>query len=784
MPPAETVAGISAADWLRFLYSDADTGWVNLMAIDRETGEKILAWAPASEAETLGAQAEELAATACVWFGVATRSRRLSNGQRGGAGDCELLPGLWLDLDIADDVHGHENLPADRSEALDIIARFPLAPTAVIDSGHGLQAWWLFDELTPVAQVAPIMGRWRRTWERHAGDRHVDNVFDVARIMRLPGTWNRKADPVPVEVISADWERLYRLGELVEVLDNEPPPAAAAPVRQRDGGSPGDVYNRRHNGAEILDGLGFVEHHRDGQGTHFTRPGKDPRDGASATVYSDGHITIWSDSVKTRWPAIETMRPYDPFGLYTATAHAGDHTAAAKTLQGLGYGQPAAAAWCDLGAAAASPNGTGKPAAADLPPVIAADFWDTRATLTRIRTAARSWIVAPDALLGSVLARIAAQDHTLKVGTYGTRTVGLTFYSALLGNPGTGKSSAMAAARRVIAADNQRIPEIGTGSGEGFAETLFGWEKDENGDKHKVRTKWGLIATIDEGAKLFELAARGGFTLGSVLRAAWTDEQIGDANAAEERRRVVAPGTYSFGVTVGLQPDRIDGLLAEADVGTPQRFLWCATTDPNAPTVLPEWPEDLTWTRHAITANHHDANNLAVTRMALPAHASAEFIATQQGRTRGEIVANPLEVHTLILQAKAAGLLARLEERFNITTEDWELAGTLTEASNQVREWATHRLTARKEAAREAARNAAAADAEAAEENARARALTSAVRSVAKKIAVLGEANRRDLTLAVAGKHRTVVSMDEIIDEAEARGLITRTSAGTWGLSE
>jgi hypothetical protein len=46
-----------------------------------------------------------------------------------------------------------------------------------------------------------------------------------------------------------------------------------------------------------------------------------------------------------------------------------------------------------------------------------------------------------------------------------------------------------------------------------------------------------------------------------------------------------------------------------------------------------------------------------------------------------------LDTHAGYLRLKVAGLLALLDERVDISVEDWELAGTLTTSSKAVRAW-------------------------------------------------------------------------------------------------
>ena len=339
---------LDAATWLHELYGTAEDGWLTLFTLDRDTGRPTTDWAPVTDLDALAALAVDREPHSCVWFGVATRERRLTGGARGGASDCAALPGLWVDIDIEGPGHrAAGRLARDRPHAHRLVDAFPLPPTAVIDSGGGLQAWWLFAEMADVDdKTTRLLTAWGATWARLADEHGIDldNVFDVPRVMRLPGTTNRKEDLArPVAATSVDFGRRYGLDDLDTYLD-EPPP----PPRHRSGTElpyigperPGDAYNLRHTGGDLLGRYGFTLGRTDRNGDeHWVRPGKEAREGTSATVYrEDGHTTIWSSTVAAQWPAVQINRPYDPFGLYAALEHGGRFDDATRALRAAGFG--------------------------------------------------------------------------------------------------------------------------------------------------------------------------------------------------------------------------------------------------------------------------------------------------------------------------------------------------------------------------------------------------------------------------------------------------------------
>jgi putative DNA primase/helicase len=119
------------------------------------------------------------------------------------------IPGLWLDIDVRSPCHKKQNLPPTDNAALDFLRELGPSPTMVVHSGHGLQAWWLFrepwifDSPEERSQAGTLAKRWNATAQLWAKEHRwdVDATHDLARLMRLPGLWNRKDEPVPTRLL-------------------------------------------------------------------------------------------------------------------------------------------------------------------------------------------------------------------------------------------------------------------------------------------------------------------------------------------------------------------------------------------------------------------------------------------------------------------------------------------------------------------------------------------------------------------------------------------------------
>ena len=151
--------------------------------------------------------------------GVAPSDVLLKTGQRATADTIAGIAGLWADVDYAGEDHAKAGLPTNENEALALTYAMPVQPTILVHSGHGLQAWWLFEEpwMFESALERDEAQAMIRGWQGHMaqiakdrGDWVVDATHDLSRLMRLPGTFNNKSDPVPVNVISSDGPILER----------------------------------------------------------------------------------------------------------------------------------------------------------------------------------------------------------------------------------------------------------------------------------------------------------------------------------------------------------------------------------------------------------------------------------------------------------------------------------------------------------------------------------------------------------------------------------------------
>jgi putative DNA primase/helicase len=131
-------------------------------------------------------------------------TERLKAGQVAG------IVGLWADIDVAGPGHrAARRYPPDLAAARDLVTALPRPPSILVDSGHGLHAWWLveggpwmFADAAERAHAARVAAGWQLLLQAKAGHRgwDIDSTADLARVLRVPGTMNRKVPDTPVEV--------------------------------------------------------------------------------------------------------------------------------------------------------------------------------------------------------------------------------------------------------------------------------------------------------------------------------------------------------------------------------------------------------------------------------------------------------------------------------------------------------------------------------------------------------------------------------------------------------
>jgi hypothetical protein len=143
---------------------------------------------------------------------VKTEEGKGKEGSPGGKSTVSRVIALFSDYDYA-------KMGQSRDEALEYLQSLSCPPTMIIDSGGGLQVYWLLVDLVTSTEdkafAEKIMAGMCEWWE-------TDKVKDYSRVLRVPGTLNVKYDP-PREcfIEQSDNGARYSLDELWAMIPEE-----------------------------------------------------------------------------------------------------------------------------------------------------------------------------------------------------------------------------------------------------------------------------------------------------------------------------------------------------------------------------------------------------------------------------------------------------------------------------------------------------------------------------------------------------------------------------------
>lgn len=150
-------------------------------------------------------------------------------------------------------------------------------------------------------------------------------------------------DPTTIPTIT--WEQRSKLLDAwAAMLDEMPAPQVVPPVTPAQPAPTqagmlrvGDDFNQRASWADILEPHGWQVSHVHGAETFWTRPGKNVRDGHSAStgyVAGQDRLFVWSSATD-----FETETPYNKFAAYALLEHNGNFVAATRELGRQGFGE-------------------------------------------------------------------------------------------------------------------------------------------------------------------------------------------------------------------------------------------------------------------------------------------------------------------------------------------------------------------------------------------------------------------------------------------------------------
>ena len=229
---------------------------------------------PLKEGGALDAAVDYCAARAerqDVYAAVGLQGREPEGAGRGKEDGVVSVPGVWADIDFGGEAHKAQDLPRTETEALSVVATVGLDPSVIVRSGFGLHVYWLFDQ--PLRVETEADRQWMKALSRRfqhmlrlqarALGWAVDPTADLCRVLRVPGTFNRKVSG-DVRTVTVEYSGLtYSVHDIAEMVASieEPggllvPPASVPPQGAPPSLPPAQL-------PQILDGCPWMGHCRD-----------------------------------------------------------------------------------------------------------------------------------------------------------------------------------------------------------------------------------------------------------------------------------------------------------------------------------------------------------------------------------------------------------------------------------------------------------------------------------------------------------------------------------------
>lgn len=336
------------------------------------------------------------------------------------------------------------------------------------------------------------------------------------------------------------------------------------------------------------------------------------------------------------------------------------------------------------------------------------EFFDSTGYLRNLRDFARGQLVNPLSVYGAVQAYAVAQipPYVVLPSIIGG-TASLNLFLSLVGLPGTGKGGSMRAAGAFLNMDDP-LCVVSLGSGEGLAKLYAYKLKDRTQGWVQKPLRTSVFIDESEIDSAAAQLARSGANIGPQLRKAYSGEPLGHPYADPSKALNIGLHRYRLVLVIGVQQGRSGWLMdpEQVNAGTPQRFLWLPTLDPdmdeNAPQVkcsyrIPSW-ESLSGAHPKVYQDPLDALDKSLEKgqlveLDVPKSIRSQIRADHVARHKG--TANLLGAHYNQSKLKVAAGLMWLDHRTSgISEDDWQRADVVMRVSEYCRESMTAELAA------------------------------------------------------------------------------------------
>lgn len=169
-----------------------------------------------------------------VYFGVCTVSNEFAdkseNVKHRASNETVIgCPALYVDLDYGDN-HQKKNIPPTEQDAISLLSRMPIEPSIIVSSGNGLHAYWLLNKFFEIdsEEQRNVISNLNYTWQARLKelankfDWSIDATHDLARVLRVVGTFNQKnIDDIKEVKLLQSTDKTYSIEQIKDALDGK-----------------------------------------------------------------------------------------------------------------------------------------------------------------------------------------------------------------------------------------------------------------------------------------------------------------------------------------------------------------------------------------------------------------------------------------------------------------------------------------------------------------------------------------------------------------------------------
>ena len=137
-----------------------------------------------------------------AYFGLA----RFENGETRRAENAKTLKSFFLDIDCGPHKSDQEGYPGGQQDGIAALRGFckklGMPKPTLVNSGRGIHVYWTMTEPVTVEEWIPVAEKLKSLCVEHGLKADPAVTSDVARVLRVPGTFNFKdTPPLPVDII-------------------------------------------------------------------------------------------------------------------------------------------------------------------------------------------------------------------------------------------------------------------------------------------------------------------------------------------------------------------------------------------------------------------------------------------------------------------------------------------------------------------------------------------------------------------------------------------------------